>query len=213
MLHVVGRDFALDHILWAVPDLDTGSAQFADATGVMPGNGGSHAGFGTRNSLASLGDRLYFEVISVDPAQDNFRERAERIGRLEGPEMHTFGVRGEALDDYRDAARKLGLNASDPVAMSRMRDDGVKVQWRSIYINDPVWGDMVPFLIDWMGSPHPWETAPNGCSMREFCALHPRADELTEIYQTLGISVPVKRALKPGFALVLDTPKGEVVLV
>lgn len=213
MVSAMDQEFALDHILWAVPDLEEGSAQFADATGVMPGNGGSHAGFGTRNTLASLGDRLYFEAISVDPAQDNFRARAERIGKLTTSEMHTFGVRGESLDAYRDTARALGLAASDPVAMSRMRADGVKVQWRSIYISDPVWGDMVPFLIDWMGSPHPWETTPTGCSLKEFCALHPKSDELSEIYRTLGISVPVRRALKPGFLLVLDTPKGEVTLV
>lgn len=204
--------FALDHILWAVPDLDQGTADFGAATGVIPANGGSHAGFGTRNTLAALGDRLYFEVISVDPVQENFLERAERIGQLHSPEMHTFGVRGTELDQYRDTARRLGLNASDPVAMSRMRADGVKIQWRSIYIADPVWGDMVPFLIDWMGSQHPCETTPTGCSLLEFCALHPKADELRDIYAALGLSVPIKLSTAPGFLLRLNTPKGEVVL-
>lgn len=206
-------EFGLDHILWAVPNLEAGASEFAKITGVTPDGGGSHVGFGTRNTLASLGDRLYFEVISVDPAQDSFRDRAERISKLTTPEMHTFGIRGSNLEPYRDAARALGLEASDPVAMGRVRADGVKIQWRSIYISDPVWGGMLPFLIDWMGSQHPAETTPGGCSVKEFCALHPNADELRDIYSVLNISVPVKRSTKPGFLLVLDTPNGEVVLV
>lgn len=202
----------LDHVLWAVPDLDAGVDSFAGATGVVPSGGGSHAGFGTRNKLASLGERLYFEVISVDPAQSDFRERAQRIGSLNAPEMHTFGVRGEALGTYRDTARALGLKASDPVEMTRMRADGVLLRWRAIYTVDDRWGDMVPFLIDWMGSDHPWKTSPAGCSVLEFCALHPDAAALADIYKALGVSVPVKRSPCAGFLLRLDTPCGEVVL-
>jgi hypothetical protein len=202
----------LDHVLWAVPDLDAGVERFARATGVVPAGGGSHAGFGTRNKLASLGDRLYFEVISVDPAQTGFRERAERIGSLSAPEMHTFGVRGDALETYRDTARALGLKASDPVEMTRMRADGVQLRWRAIYTVDDRWGDMVPFLIDWMGSDHPWKTSPAGCSVLEFCALHPDAEELSEIYRALGVGVPVKRSPCAGFLLRLETPRGEVIL-
>ncbi len=213
MIDYVKGELGLDHVLWAVPDLEAGAAQFADATGVTPGNGGSHAGFGTRNSLASLGDQIYFEIISVDPAQDRYRERAQRIGELTAPEMHTFGIRGEGLEAYRDAARGLGLNASDPVGMSRMRADGVKIQWQSIYIDDPVWGDMIPFLIDWMGSQHPCETTPTGLEFVSFAALHPRADELTEIYCKLGVRVPVRRAVSPGFMLEMDTPKGRILMV
>ena len=204
--------YPLDHILWAAPDLDEGAALFDRVTGVTPAGGGSHAGFGTRNTLVSLGDRLYFEVISPDPAQESQGHRAERIASLTQPELHTFGVRGEDLEGYRDAARSLGLPATDPVAMSRRRADGVLIQWRAIYIHDPHWGDMVPFLIDWMGSEHPWLTTPKGCSVLEYCALHPEAEALGEIYRTLGVDVPVRPATRPGFLLRLATPRGEVVL-
>lgn len=202
----------LDHLLWAAPDLDMGAKLFAQCTGVEPGGGGSHEGFGTRNTLASLGEKLYFEVISVDPAQENFNARAGRISSLATPEMHTFGVRGDQLEQYRDTARSLGLAASDPVAMSRRRADGVLIQWRAIYIDDAHWGDHVPFLIDWMGSEHPWKVTPKGCSVAEFCALHPEADELTDIYRALGVDVAVRPSPKPGFLLRLKTPNGEVVL-
>lgn len=202
----------LDHILWAAADLDAGARAFAQATNVTPDGGGSHAGFGTRNTLASLGEDLYFEVISPDPAQTNFDSRAGRIATLSKPELHTFGVRGDGLEQYRDTARSLGLSASDPVEMSRRRADGVLLQWRAIYTVDDHWGDHVPFLIDWMGSEHPWKTTPAGCTVKEYCALHPEADELGEIYKALGVDVPVKPSPVPGFLLRLDTPNGEVIL-
>lgn len=202
----------LDHILWAAPDLDAGARLFKKATNVMPADGGSHKGFGTRNALASLGENLYFEVISVDPAQEDFNARADRIETLSKPELHTFGVRGEGLTEYRDTARSLGLSASDPVAMSRRRADGVLLQWQAIYIVDEHWGDHVPFLIDWMGSEHPWKSTQPGCTLTEFCALHPQADELAEIYKALGVDVPVKPSSMPGFLLRMNTPNGEVIL-
>lgn len=213
MIDYVKGERGLDHMLWAVPDLDEGCEQFAAATGVLPGNGGSHDGFGTRNALASLGDQIYFEVISIDPAQTNFKRRAQQIADLQAPILQTFGIRGTGLIEYRDTARKLGLNASDPVHMSRMRDDGVKIEWQSIYIDDPVWGGMLPFLIDWMGSQHPCETTPQGLEFNSFTALHPRSDDLRALYDALGIRVPVRQAIAPGFLLEMQAQSGTVILV
>jgi hypothetical protein len=36
---------------------------------------------------------------------------------------------------------------------------------------------------------------------------------LARIYEALGLEVPVKRALRPGFIATLQTPKGDVVLL
>ena len=59
----------IDHIIWAVPDLDAGAKYFEETSGVKPIVGGVHPGRGTRNMLASAGDNMYFEIIAPDPAQ------------------------------------------------------------------------------------------------------------------------------------------------
>ncbi len=202
----------LDHILWACADLDKGNTVFEQVTGVKPGNGGSHDGNGTRNSLVSLGENCYFEVISIDPAQDTLGTRAKHISAIKTPALHAFGVSGSDLEAYYHTAREFGLSVSRPISMQRVRKDGVLVRWRAIYIEDPVWGYMIPFLIDWMDSEHPWKTTPTGCSLVEFHALHPEAERLQHIYEALGVDVPVIRSNSAGFLCRLNTPKGEVLL-
>lgn len=203
----------LDHLLWGAPDLDAAGGAFADATGVEPAGGGSHPGFGTRNNLVSLGAGVYFEVISPDPLQARLGPRAERLMKLPAPRLHTFAVRGADLEAFRDAARRLGLKTGDPVPMSRQRQDGIILRWRVVNVEDDAWGDAIPFMIDWQGSEHPSGTTPAGCRLREFRALHPRAEALSEIYRDLAIPVPVSRSPVAGFLARLDTPKGEVFLV
>jgi hypothetical protein len=200
-----------DHLLWAAPDLAAGSAACAAATGVEPTVGGSHPGFGTRNRLASLGPGAFFEVISVDPAQTTMGPRAERIAAMPRPAILTFAVQTDDLDDAQRRAATAGLEIPPPVSMSRTRPDGVKLAWTILYLQHPVYGEAVPFIIDWQGSPHPSSTTPTGCTLKSLTVLQPDPGPLAAIYAALGLSIPVQRAPYPGFVAALDTPKGEVV--
>ncbi|MGH6830549.1 MAG: VOC family protein, partial [Methylocella sp.] len=99
-----------------------------------------------------------------------------------------------------------------PIEMGRTRPDGVRLDWLCLYVTHPVFGESIPFAIDWKGSPHPSASAPAGCTLVSFTALHPQATQLAVIYRGMGISVEVKAAAKPGFRAVLATPRGEAVL-
>lgn len=202
----------LDHILWAAPDVDAGTDLIGRVAGVVPAGGGAHPGFGTRNQLLSLGDDLFFEVIGPDPAQAESGKRASAIAALTQSRMHTFSMRSDDLSRVAAAADAAGIGVRGPVAMSRTRADGVRLEWRILYFDAPEWGDCLPFVIDWQGSPHPAGTAPKGCSLAGFEVLHPRADDLARVFGRLGIEVTVSRSPMPGFVARLATPNGEVVL-
>ncbi|HEY1780602.1 MAG TPA: VOC family protein [Roseiarcus sp.] len=202
----------LDHILWAAPDLGAGEKIIGSLTGVAPARGGSHPGFGTRNSLMGLDSGIYLEIISPDPAQALEGNRGGRIAALPRPGVMTFAIRSDDLDTLSAAARREGLSVQGPVAMSRDRPDGVRLDWTILYLEDSRFGEAIPFVIDWGQSPHPSESVPAGCRLRSFGVLHPKADELARLYAALDIPIPVKRGAYPGFVAELATPNGDVVL-
>lgn len=202
----------LDHILWAAPDLDAGTATIERLTGVTPQRGGSHPGLGTRNSLMALDGGTYFEVIAPDPAQELAGNRGGRIAAQARPGIMTFALTSTDLPALRDAAAREGLKTDGPVAMHRMRPDGGRLDWSILYLADPAYGDAIPFAIDWGATPHPSTTTPPGCRLRSFDVLHPDPAPLARVFAALAVPVGVKGAAAPGFLAVLDTPKGEVVL-
>ena len=59
----------IDHLVYATPDLPATVAQVARLTGVAPTEGGRHPGWGTRNYLLSLGERVYLEIVGPDEEQ------------------------------------------------------------------------------------------------------------------------------------------------
>jgi hypothetical protein len=201
----------LDHILWAAPDLGAGEKMIETLTRVAPARGGVHPGLGTRNSLLGLDSGIYFEIISPDPAQDLNGNRGGRIAALLRPGIMTFAIRSDNLEALSAAARREGLSLQGPVAMSRDRPDGVRLDWTILHLEESRFGETIPFVIDWGTSPHPSESVPTGCQLRSFAVLHPAADQLARLYGALDIPVPVKRAAYPGFIAELATPNGDVV--
>lgn len=203
----------LDHILWAGPDLDRGSAELERLTGVKPVVGGTHPGFGTRNTLAALAPAAYLEVMAPDPAQTlRPGSRAERISKLSGFGIITFAARTQDIKAAAAAAKAAGLEVEDAKAMSRTRPDGVKLAWAVQRYLDAELGEMIPFAIDWQGSPHPSTSTPTGLTLERFVALSPAAERLTKVYQALGLKIEVRRALKPGFIAEVKSPKGALAL-
>jgi hypothetical protein len=202
----------LDHILWGAPDLEAGERLFTVLSGVKPARGGVHAGFGTRNSLLSLGEGLYFEIIAPDPAQDLAGTRGERIAAQPRPGLTAFSVRSDDLPAMRRAAEAAGIPIRGPVSMGRTRADGVRLDWSILYFGDGAFGDSVPFAIDWGNSPHPSGSTPHGLRLLDFVALHPDRERLEAIYGALGVPVRVERALTAGFLAELDTPRGKLLL-
>jgi hypothetical protein len=202
----------LDHILWASPDLDTGTNAIENLTGVAPQRGGSHPGFGTRNSLLGLDGGTYFEVIAPDPEQDLSGTRGERIAAQSRPGLMTFAIAANDLASLRATALRQGLGVDGPIAMHRTRPDGSRLDWSILYLSAPHYGEAIPFIIDWGTTPHPSASAPAGCRLRSFAALHPEPEPLARLYDALGIPVIVKRGAYPGFVAELDTPKGALVL-
>ena len=154
---------AIDHIVYATPDLDATVATIVDTWGVRPTVGGSHDGLGTRNALLALGAGSYLEIVGPDPAQpDPPGARPFGVDDLEGPRVVTWAARVPDIDLWVGWARTRGFDPGDAVSMQRTTPSGDVLRWRLTF---PLPGDgVVPFLIEWPGQT-PAATSATGCAL------------------------------------------------
>jgi catechol 2,3-dioxygenase-like lactoylglutathione lyase family enzyme len=132
----------IDHLVVGCADLDRGIAWVVERLGVAPVHGGSHDGFGTRNALLGLGAQ-YLEVLALDPGQPSMRgPLAEQVAAMDVPALINLAVARASL--------------ADAIAMSRVRPDGVRLEWELAFTTTPL------FFIDWKDSEHPSVGLPDG---------------------------------------------------
>jgi len=202
----------LDHLLWAGPDLDAAASAFRRLTGVDSAPGGAHPGFGTRNRLVGLGAGLYLEIIAPDPAQELSGTIGGALAELAEPRMLTVSLATADLDVAARAVRAAGGTPGMPLAMSRTRPDGVRLDWSILRFEDAARGYAMPFLIDWQGAPHPADSLPAECTLESLTLTDPDPETFARLLSAMGADLPVAGGLRCGAVAHLATPKGPVVL-
>jgi len=140
----------IDHLVIAVPDLDTAAHELEQGIGLAVTGGGRHPGAGTANRIAFLADGSYLELIAVE---DRDAARAQPLGAAV---LRTLDERGGGLaayalldDHLQTSVAELQANGSSLGSVqqgSRMRDDGELVEWWAAF-PEGVGLDGVPFLI------------------------------------------------------------------
>lgn len=138
----------IDHLVIAVADLDAAVAEVTEQLGLAVTSGGRHAGLGTVNRIAFLGD-AYLELMAVDDsaAAQGWAIGAAAVHALEGG--GGFATWALADPTIRATVARLQANGSHigPVTHgSRQRPDEERVEWWSA--SPPELGpDRPPLLI------------------------------------------------------------------
>lgn len=204
--------YELDHLMWEELRLSEGERRFAALTGVTPAFGGNHPDMGTHNSLLSLGQGKYLEIIALDPAHLKAANLSEETLSNFTPGLFAFGVRTYDLARVGQLVSAGGLKVSDVHSISRQSPDGRMLRWQTVVVEGHDFGAFIPFFTLCGDMVHPSETAPKGCDLLEFSVGHPQHRQLSELYAALKINVPVLESEQPQLRAVLSTPKGKVVL-
>lgn len=207
----------VDHLVYATPDVDRTAAALAARLGVPAAAGGTHPGRGTRNALLPLataaGGAAYLEIVGPDPAQPPPpRPRWFGIDALRGPRLATWAATADDLPGAAEAARAAGIALGPVRDGSRRRPDGVLLTWRLTDPDAVVADGLVPFLIDWGGSPHPGRSATPGAALVALAAEHPEPARVAGMLARLGLPMAVDAAPAPALVATLRGPGGEVTL-
>jgi hypothetical protein len=135
----------LDHLVYAVRDLDKAAVRFRQRFGLDSTAGGRHERWGTANRIVPLGDQYLELVAAVDgaTASENGFGRGVLEVAASGGGWLTIAA---ATDDLESIASRLGLEVA---AGSRTRPDGEVVRWRMAGLDDARRERWMPFFLTW----------------------------------------------------------------
>ena len=207
----------LDHLVVAATTLADGIDYVAALTGVAPQPGGKHVAMATHNALLRLGERIYLEIIAIDPEGarparprwfdlDDIALQAELAER---PRLIHWVARTPAIE-VATASCPWPLGPVHALARGDYR-------WRITIPDDgtrPAKG-VVPTLIQWDVPEHPADRlAASGVALAGMAASHPDTGRVRTALAALGlaatISVTYDREVR--LAAMLRSPRGVVTL-
>jgi hypothetical protein len=206
-----------DHLVLAAATLAQGVEYISDLTGVTPRPGGKHAAMGTHNALARLGERLYLEVIAIDP--QGVKPARPRWFDLDSGDLAVDLIERPRLVHW--VARTSDIEA----AVARATEPPGEIlpfergdyRWR---ITVPADGHrpgkgLVPTLIQWDVPQHPADALPAaGLSLVELAGSHPDPVPIRAALAALGLADALRVTFdrEPRLAAMLRTPRGLVTL-
>ncbi|MHC5111948.1 MAG: VOC family protein [Planctomycetota bacterium] len=204
----------IDHIIYGTPDLERTISEWEVLTGVRPRVGGQHLGQGTCNALLSLGPTTYLEIMAPDPKQpEPNHPRWLGMDDLPSPRLLTWVAVAPDLESIVRRAARSRITLGKVLSGGRSNPDGTRLAWQ---VTDPhvsVCDGIVPFYIDWQGSPHPAASAPKGVELTTLRAEHPDADRVAGILRALELELPVSEGRAPTLIATLQTPNGQLELI
>lgn len=207
----------IDHLVLAATTLAQGIDWFGELTGIVAQPGGKHAGMGTHNALVKLGERLYLEIIAIDPeAPPPTRRRwfdlddgDLRADLLERPRLIHWVARTRDIDA---AIAGAGYDTGPVAPFVRG-----PYRWRiTVPVDGARPGDgVLPTLIQWDVPQHPADALPEAnASLAQLAATHPDPNPIRASLARLGLEAEMRatydRVVR--LAAMLRTPRGLVAL-
>ena len=201
----------IDHITITSPSLEAGCEFVHERLGVWPQPGGEHPRMGTHNMLLRLGDAMFLEVISINPAAVKpprprwFELDAQpvRAPRLSCWVARTQDIRGSL------ATAPEALGVAEPMTRGSL-------EWLISIPEDgglPLNGT-APALIQWNTANHPaLSLRDQGCQLVALELLHPEPARVDALLRALsvaepGVALSVARSGVAGLMATIRTPLG-----
>jgi hypothetical protein len=206
---------AVDHLVYATPDVDATIEELAKRLGVRATPGGRHPALGTRNALLALGDGAYLEVIGIDRdagVAAPTRPRPYGLDGIGAPRLAAWAARADGIDDTVARARAGGYDPGPVQSLSRSLPDGSELNFRVTFPRSGA-VELIPFLIEWAhDAPHPSMTSTQGCRLLSFTAEHPEPATVAPQLTALGVKLVTRTSAAPALVAVIEGPGGTVEL-
>lgn len=203
----------IDHLVYAVDDLEWGINHIEELTGIKAGIGGRHLGRGTWNALIGMGPDTYFEIIAPDPEQPDVPSPLWLgLNGRNGPKLIRWAAKANDLPEQKALYEGLSIPLGDVQAGSRKTAAGNLLEWE---LTDPLvdsHSGILPFLIDWKESIHPGGSLSPDFKLIDFWAVAKEPEKIQPILNQLNTPLRVEVGQKFGVCAQLQTPAGVVII-
>ena len=175
----------MDHMVITAPSLEVGVKFVRETLGVSPQVGGEHPRMGTHNCLLKLGEKLYLEVLSINPkaAQPN----RSRWFQLDDPDP-SHPIRLAAWMARTNDIYAATTGSPTPLGEVEPMSRG-QLNWLITILPDgslPLQG-IAPALIQWTSAIHPGAVlVESGCTLVRLEGFHPEAEKVIGLLESIG---------------------------
>jgi len=204
----------IDHIVYAVPDLERAMSQLEDQLGIRPVFGGFHKTQGTKNALLNLGAGCYLEILAID--EENTEINGPRwmgIDLITEPRVTRWAIKSETIKQDSETLKSYDSKMGEIYQGSRKTTAGETLAWKMILPLPSPKIELMPFMVDWSGSAfHPTEKLEDICSIKEISFVGNSPNTSNEVFNKLNISTFISKAEKDMISVTIKGPSGIVVL-
>ncbi|HVN54684.1 MAG TPA: VOC family protein [Anaerolineaceae bacterium] len=136
---------SIDHTTLAARDLDLLVESFR-RLGLNPVYGGAHSNGVTHMAVLGFPDGSYIELISTLRPGQNSPWWDQAIRTSAGP--CAWAIQAKGIDEEARRLAGLGIPVRGPLMLSRLRPDGVRIEWELAFPDEKEPGSTLPFLIE-----------------------------------------------------------------
>ena len=203
----------VDHLVYAVPDLEEAIEDLEKKLGVAPVIGGKHKSQGTHNALVHLGRNAYLEIIAADPSNETFTgQRWMGIDLITEPKITRWAVKSNKLDRDSGYLATVDPRLGDLKGGARKKPNGKKLIWKATVTLPEPEVEVLPFCIDWKGAEHPTKELPQVCKLIELRGNHPTPWLIEAAVHSLNIDMKMGVEEEASIKAIIETPNGMVEL-
>ncbi|MFT5383920.1 MAG: hypothetical protein ACI81W_001320 [Saprospiraceae bacterium] len=203
----------IDHIIYAVPNLEQAIDQIEKQFGVRPIYGGKHPDQGTHNALLNLGNNCYLELLAIDPENNNILPpRWMGLDLIRQAKITRWAVKSNEIQEEIKVLKKINPLLAETKTGMRQRADGAILEWELSVPQAAPEIELLPFLIDWKDSEHPTAALPQHCQLLSFHATHPNPEDIISQLKSINAEISVEQKKEIALIVKIKTPNGQVVL-
>jgi len=199
----------IDHIAYAVPNLDDGIKHLQELLGCEVIVGGRHLNNGTHNALVNLGNEIYLELIATDiENKDVEGPRWMAVDLVEEPRVTRWALKSNDLNADLNALKVFNPDLGNSFEGSRKKQDGSLLKWHMALPLPAPEIELAPFAVDWKDSIHPTRSLTAECELISIELIHPNPTIYAQLFAALDIELMIYQGVSTKIKLEINSPKG-----